>query len=234
MRAPQGDGRDRAFLKLVAGLLGVSYDALAQREAQRRHRRLLAVTTASLCGMAAGDRARRHRVRRAQRCTATTGAGRGHPRFHARRPAREADDRRAPGPDARRRRQGHRLFRHAQAARPERPRAGGAGALADRHRPGAAGRGQVRPGDDCVPRSLRSQPRAGRSRSAQRPAPVRSCAVGILDRPGVLAPGPVRRMPRPGSRAIATAPCGWRRWTARISPGSRKSPTDRRTWQRST
>ena len=49
---PEGDGRDRAFLKLVAGLLGVSYDALAQREAQRRHRRLLAVTTASLCGMA--------------------------------------------------------------------------------------------------------------------------------------------------------------------------------------
>jgi tetratricopeptide (TPR) repeat protein len=49
---PQGDGRDRAFLKLVAGLLGVSYDALAQREAQRRHRRLLVVTTASLCGMA--------------------------------------------------------------------------------------------------------------------------------------------------------------------------------------
>ena len=48
----EGDGRDRAFLKLVAGLLGVSYDALAQREAQRRQRRLLAVTTASLCGMA--------------------------------------------------------------------------------------------------------------------------------------------------------------------------------------
>ena len=49
---PDGDGRDRAFLKLVAGLLGVSYDALARREAQRRQRRLLAVTTASVCGMA--------------------------------------------------------------------------------------------------------------------------------------------------------------------------------------
>ncbi|MEO5963561.1 MAG: TIR domain-containing protein [Thermomonas sp.] len=48
----QGDGRNRAFLKLVAGLLGVSYDALAQREAQRRHRRMLAVTTASVVGMA--------------------------------------------------------------------------------------------------------------------------------------------------------------------------------------
>ena len=49
---PEGDGRDRAFLKLVAGLIGVSYDALARREAQRRHRRLLAITAASLCGMA--------------------------------------------------------------------------------------------------------------------------------------------------------------------------------------
>ena len=49
---PEGDGRERAFLKLVAGLLGVSYDALARREVQRRHRRLLAVTAASMCGMA--------------------------------------------------------------------------------------------------------------------------------------------------------------------------------------
>ncbi|HJW46881.1 MAG TPA: toll/interleukin-1 receptor domain-containing protein, partial [Lysobacter sp.] len=32
----EGDGRDRAFLKLVAGLLGIGYDALARREAQRR------------------------------------------------------------------------------------------------------------------------------------------------------------------------------------------------------
>ena len=48
----EGDGRDRAFLRLVAGLLGVSYDVLARRETQRRHRRLLAVTTASVVGMA--------------------------------------------------------------------------------------------------------------------------------------------------------------------------------------
>ena len=47
-----GDGRDRAFLRLVAGLLGVSYDVLARRETQRRHRRLLAVTAASVVGMA--------------------------------------------------------------------------------------------------------------------------------------------------------------------------------------
>jgi eukaryotic-like serine/threonine-protein kinase len=47
-----GDGRERAFLKLVAGLLGVSYDALAQREAQRRHRRMFAITAASVIGMA--------------------------------------------------------------------------------------------------------------------------------------------------------------------------------------
>jgi hypothetical protein len=44
----QGDGRERAFIKLVAGLLGVGYDDLAQREAQRRTRRFAAVTAASL------------------------------------------------------------------------------------------------------------------------------------------------------------------------------------------
>ena len=47
-----GDGRERAFLKLVAGLLGVGYDTLAQREAQRRHRKLAVVAAASLAGMA--------------------------------------------------------------------------------------------------------------------------------------------------------------------------------------
>jgi len=47
-----GDGRERALLKLVAGLLGISFDALAQREAQRRQRKLALVTTASLAGMA--------------------------------------------------------------------------------------------------------------------------------------------------------------------------------------
>ncbi|MBC7990961.1 MAG: toll/interleukin-1 receptor domain-containing protein [Luteimonas sp.] len=47
-----GDGRERAFLKLVAGLLGVGYDALARREAQRRQRRLAIVAVASLAGMA--------------------------------------------------------------------------------------------------------------------------------------------------------------------------------------
>lgn len=46
------DGRESAFLKLVAGLLGVRYDMLAQREAQRRQKRLLAVAAASLAGMA--------------------------------------------------------------------------------------------------------------------------------------------------------------------------------------
>ena len=47
-----GDGRERAFLKLVAGLLGVGYDTLAQREAQRRNRKLAIVAAASLAGMA--------------------------------------------------------------------------------------------------------------------------------------------------------------------------------------
>lgn len=48
----EGDGRERAFLKLVAGLLGVGFDALAQREAQRRTRRMAIVAAASLAGMA--------------------------------------------------------------------------------------------------------------------------------------------------------------------------------------
>ncbi len=47
----EGDGRERAFLKLVAGLLGVGYDALAQREAQRRTRKFAIVAAASLVGM---------------------------------------------------------------------------------------------------------------------------------------------------------------------------------------
>ena len=48
---PNGDGRERAFLKLVAGLLGVGFDALAQREAQRRHRKLTLIAAASIAGM---------------------------------------------------------------------------------------------------------------------------------------------------------------------------------------
>jgi hypothetical protein len=48
----EGDGRERAFLKLVAGLLGVGYDRLAQREAQRRQRKWAAVAATSLLGMA--------------------------------------------------------------------------------------------------------------------------------------------------------------------------------------
>jgi tetratricopeptide (TPR) repeat protein len=43
-----GDGRERAFVRLVAGLLGVGYDDLAQREAQRRQRRVAATVGASL------------------------------------------------------------------------------------------------------------------------------------------------------------------------------------------
>ena len=46
-----GDGRERAFLKLVAGLLGVGFDSLARREAQRRHRRMGVIAAASFAGM---------------------------------------------------------------------------------------------------------------------------------------------------------------------------------------
>jgi len=45
------DGATRARLKLIAGLLGVEFDTLRQREAQRRHRRMAAIAVASLAGM---------------------------------------------------------------------------------------------------------------------------------------------------------------------------------------
>ncbi|MBL37086.1 MAG: hypothetical protein CMP07_01630 [Xanthomonadales bacterium] len=49
---PGKDGRQLARLKLIAGLLGVELDDLRQREQQRRNRKLLAITTASIAGMA--------------------------------------------------------------------------------------------------------------------------------------------------------------------------------------
>jgi tetratricopeptide (TPR) repeat protein len=47
----EGDGRRMGLLKLAAGMLGVGLDELAQREAQRRNRRLYAITAASVVGM---------------------------------------------------------------------------------------------------------------------------------------------------------------------------------------
>lgn len=47
----QGDGRKMGLLKIAAGLMGVGLDDLAQREAQRRHKRLYALTAASVAGM---------------------------------------------------------------------------------------------------------------------------------------------------------------------------------------
>lgn len=46
-----GDGKRLALLKLVAGIAGVDLDALVQREAQRRLRRVMAVTVAAVVGM---------------------------------------------------------------------------------------------------------------------------------------------------------------------------------------
>ncbi len=46
-----GDGKWRARLKLRAGLLGIDYDDLAQREHQRRNRRLAGLSAASVAGM---------------------------------------------------------------------------------------------------------------------------------------------------------------------------------------
>jgi tetratricopeptide (TPR) repeat protein len=48
---PGKDGKQAAKLKLIAGVLGVGYDALRRREQQRRTRRLFAVTCAALAGM---------------------------------------------------------------------------------------------------------------------------------------------------------------------------------------
>jgi len=47
-----GDGKRLAFLKLVAGMLGVGLDELVQRDQTRRQRRLAALAAASLAGMA--------------------------------------------------------------------------------------------------------------------------------------------------------------------------------------
>lgn len=45
------DGKGNAKLKLLAGMLGVGFDELAQRELHRRHQRMIAVATASIVGM---------------------------------------------------------------------------------------------------------------------------------------------------------------------------------------
>ncbi len=47
---PEADGRTGARLKILAGLLGVPYDELRQREAARRQRRLLVLASVSLFG----------------------------------------------------------------------------------------------------------------------------------------------------------------------------------------
>jgi tetratricopeptide (TPR) repeat protein len=46
-----GDGKQNAKLKLISGMLGVGFDDLKQREQQRRHRRMLAITAAASVGM---------------------------------------------------------------------------------------------------------------------------------------------------------------------------------------
>jgi len=48
----EGDGPRRAQMRLFAGLLGVGYDDLRQREQHRRNQRLVALTAASVFGMA--------------------------------------------------------------------------------------------------------------------------------------------------------------------------------------
>lgn len=48
---PGKDGRTNAKLKLIAGLLGVGFDDLRQREQQRRNKQLAAVASAAFAGM---------------------------------------------------------------------------------------------------------------------------------------------------------------------------------------
>ncbi len=48
---PGKDGKANAKLKVISGMLGLGFDALKQREQQRRQRRLVAITAASLVGM---------------------------------------------------------------------------------------------------------------------------------------------------------------------------------------
>lgn len=48
----EGDGRERAFIKLAAGLLGVGLDDLRQRESHRKLRRMAIVTSAALAALA--------------------------------------------------------------------------------------------------------------------------------------------------------------------------------------
>lgn len=50
---PEGDGRERAFLKIVAGLLGVGFDDLYQREKRRQKRRQAMVAVAAVLALAA-------------------------------------------------------------------------------------------------------------------------------------------------------------------------------------
>jgi hypothetical protein len=49
---PHGDGPRVAFMRLTAGLLGVGFDDLRQRELQRRNRRLTLIAAAAVAGMA--------------------------------------------------------------------------------------------------------------------------------------------------------------------------------------
>ena len=48
---PNKDSKQDVRLKLVAGMLGVGLDELKQREAHRRHRRMMMLVTASIVGM---------------------------------------------------------------------------------------------------------------------------------------------------------------------------------------
>ena len=162
----EGDGRERAFLKLVAGLLGVGYDALAQREAQRRNRKL-----------AAGRRRPRSPAWRSRSALAATA-------YVAR---NDAQRRQAQAEDILGFMLGDLRKKLTTVGRLDLMRAVDAKAigyfatldprdLTDRaleeqarsltgHRPGAARRGQPRCGDDRVPRGACAQHRVARTRS---------------------------------------------------------------------
>ena len=63
---PGKDGRHAALLKLVAGILGVGFDTLRQREAQRRQRRIVGMAITSLLAASAWFARNEADVQRAQ------------------------------------------------------------------------------------------------------------------------------------------------------------------------
>ena len=73
---PRKDGKHDALLKLLAGMLGIGLDELKRREARRRHRRMVALVSASVAGMVITSALATTRLACAQRGRAAARASR--------------------------------------------------------------------------------------------------------------------------------------------------------------